>query len=248
MNRTILFCIFAEKIANMRRLLYLIMFCLCVNYTLDAQSNNKIDSKGRRQGEWSDVYTNGNVRYRGMFKNDKPVGEFKYYDEEGVLKATNVYDKSGVNTTYTAFAPNGKVIAKGFYKDKKKDGEWRYFSPDNAKLILVESYSDGILEGQSKVYDNKTGRVAEDIVYKKGEREGLCTKYYADGKTMAEITYSNGLKQGHAKLYYPNGVLQEEGEFCSDNKCGEWKIYSDEGDLLDTESYDEQEVVGRTKE
>lgn len=232
----------------MKAVLFIIMICLCANYTLDAQNYNNIDSKGRRQGEWRDVYANGNIRYQGRFKNDKPVGEFKYYDEEGNLKATNVYDKTGVNTIYTAFSPDGKIVAKGAYKDKKKDGEWRYFSPDNAKLILVESYSDGILEGQSKVYDNKTGRVAEDIVYKKGEREGLCTKYYADGKTMAEINYSNGQKQGHAKLFYPNGVLQEEGDYCADKKCGEWKIYSDEGDLLDTENYEEQEVILRTKE
>jgi len=232
----------------MRRILFFIMFCICANYGVIAQNYNKIDAKGRRQGEWRDVYANGNVRYQGKFKNDKPVGEFKYYDEDGNLKATNTYDKTGVNTTYTAYSPNGKVVAKGSYKDKKKDGEWRYFSPDNAKLILVENYSDGILEGQSKVYDNKTGRIAEDVYYVKGERNGLCTKFYADGKKMAEITYSYGQKQGPAKLYYPNGVLQEEGNYCADNKCGEWKIYSDEGDLLDTENYEEQEVIVRTKE
>ena len=231
----------------MKKILLLIMLCSFACAAAMAQDYNKTDSKGRRQGEWRDVYANGSIRYQGKFKNDKPVGEFKYYDEDGNLKATNVYDKTGINTTYTAYSPNGKVVAKGNYKNKKKDGEWRYFSPDNAKLILDENYVDGVLEGHSKVYDNKTGRIAEDVFYLKGERNGLCTKYYADGKKMAEISYSNGQKQGPAKLYYPNGVLQEEGNYCADNKCGEWKIYSDEGDLLDTENYDEQEVEGRTK-
>ncbi len=231
----------------MKRFSVLVVILFLVVVASVAQSFNKIDSKGRRQGGWRDVYSNGSIRYQGSFKNDKPVGEFKYFDEEGNLKAINVYDKTGVNTTYTAYSPNGKVVAKGCYKDKKKDGEWSYFSPDNAKLVLVENYSDGVLEGTSKVYDNKTGRVAEDVVYHNGEREGLCKKYYADGKVMAEITYSKGKKHGQTKLFYPNGVLQEEGNYCYNNKCGDWKIYSDEGDLLDTEVYDEQEVGARTK-
>ena len=218
------------------------MFCVCAAYGVMAQSFNRTDAKGRRQGAWRDTYANGELRYQGKFKNDVPVGEFKYFDEDGNLKATNAYDKSGQKSVYTAYAPSGKVVTKGSYDNKKKTGEWRYFSPENSKIVLVENYSDGVLQGVSTVYDNKTGRVAESIVYENGERHGLCTKYYSDGKTMAEINYSNGHKQGHAKFFYPNGVMHEEGTYCDDNKCGEWKIYSDEGDLLDTETYDEQEV------
>ena len=60
-----------------------------------AQDYNQTDSKGRRQGVWMDFYPNGQKRYEGQFKNGKCTGTFRYYDEQGNLKATNEFDKSG---------------------------------------------------------------------------------------------------------------------------------------------------------
>ena len=64
----------------------------------------------------------------GQFKNNNCQGEFKYYDEQGNLKATNTYDKTGEKALNKTYAPNGTLIATGYYVNQKKDGEWRYFS------------------------------------------------------------------------------------------------------------------------
>ena len=87
-----------------------------------AQDFNQTDSKGRRQGAWRDFYPNGQVRYEGEFKNDKCKGTFRYYDEQGNLKATNEFDKSGDRALNKTYAPNGRVIATGYYLNQKKDG------------------------------------------------------------------------------------------------------------------------------
>ena len=39
--------------------------------TAVAQDFNRTDAKGRRQGLWRDYYSNGQLRYKGQFKNDK---------------------------------------------------------------------------------------------------------------------------------------------------------------------------------
>ena len=56
--------------------LFIILF-LGLSPVLFAQEYNKVDSQGRKQGEWRKVHEGKNVyEYKGQFKNDKPVGEF----------------------------------------------------------------------------------------------------------------------------------------------------------------------------
>ena len=54
---------------------------VCVSQTI-----NEIDSNGNKQGVWSKYYKNGNLRYKGQFRNDKPEGLFFYYYDTGELK------------------------------------------------------------------------------------------------------------------------------------------------------------------
>lgn len=41
-------------------------------------------------------YDNGQVRYTGQHHRDKPVGEWRFYDEQGALMEVTGYDSSGV--------------------------------------------------------------------------------------------------------------------------------------------------------
>ncbi|GAH37310.1 unnamed protein product, partial [marine sediment metagenome] len=38
---------------------------------------NQVDKNGLKQGYWKKYYDNGNIKYEGYFKNDKPTGELK---------------------------------------------------------------------------------------------------------------------------------------------------------------------------
>lgn len=194
----------------MRKIHFILLLLLPL--TLAAQEYNQTDSKGRRQGPWMDFYANGQKRYEGQFKNDFCVGEFKYYDEQGKLKATNTFDKSGERALNKSYAPNGTLIATGYYINKKKEGEWRYFSKDNGKLILVEENRNGKVHGSSKVY-------------------------YDTGILMTECQYQEGLREGTAKTFYPSGALKEEGVFLHGEKTGIWKTYNEDGDVISTENY-----------
>lgn len=194
----------------MRKIRFVLLFLLPL--TLFAQEYNQTDSKGRRQGPWMDFYSNGQKRYEGQFKNDFCVGEFKYYDEQGRLKATNTFDKSGTRALNKSYASNGTLIATGYYVNQKKEGEWRYFSKDNGVLILVEENRDGKVHGTSKVY-------------------------YETGMLMTECQYENGLREGPAKTFYPSGALKEEGAFLHGEKTGIWKTYNEDGDVISTENY-----------
>lgn len=189
-----------------------LLFLLLLPLTLFAQEYNRTDDKGRRQGPWVDFHANGQKRYEGQFKNDLCVGEFKYYDEQGRLQATNQFDKSGTRALNKQYASNGTLIATGYYLNQKKEGEWQYFSKDNGKLILVEENRNGKVHGASKVY-------------------------YDTGVLMTECHYENGLREGEAKTYYPSGALKEKGLFLHGEKSGIWTTYNEDGDVISTENY-----------
>ncbi len=51
-----------------------------------SQEGNRTDGKGK-QGEWKKYHKNGMLHKVGSFKNDKPIGEFKYYYDTGKIQA-----------------------------------------------------------------------------------------------------------------------------------------------------------------
>ena len=193
-------------------LLSLLLFLTVGNGFAVAQDANHTDAKGRRQGLWMDFYPNGQKRYEGQFKDGRCTGEFKYYDEQGRLKATNLFDRTGEKALNKTYAENGTLIATGYYLHQKKEGVWQYFSRDNGKMILEEDNKDGKVHGASKVY-------------------------YENGVLMMERQFVDGLMEGHAKIYYPSSALKEEGDYLHGEKTGIWKAYNEDGDVISSENF-----------
>lgn len=44
---------------------------------------------GKREGDCQSYYPNGELRYQGQYENDKPVGKWVFYDENGLKKEVN---------------------------------------------------------------------------------------------------------------------------------------------------------------
>mgnify|MGYP003309605133 CR=1 FL=1 len=62
--------------------IFVLVGCL---FATSLWSINEVDKKGRKQGEWIKKYDNGVVIYKGEFKDDMPIGEFRRFYETGTL-------------------------------------------------------------------------------------------------------------------------------------------------------------------
>lgn len=217
---------------------FIVIAALWLSFSASAQEYNQTDGKGRRQGPWTDFYANGQKRYEGQFKNDKCQGTFRYYDEQGNLKATNEFDKSGEKALNKTFAPNGRLIATGHYLNQKKDGEWKYFDKETGQLLLAEENKAGKVDGWSRIYNPNNGVLAEETQYVEGVPEGQCRKFSDTGVLIMECSYLQGVLEGQAKTFYPNGVLKEEGQYAKGAKTGQWKTYNEDGDLIATDTFE----------
>ena len=224
----------------MKRYVLILVSLLFVVVPLMSQDFNRTDSKGRRQGAWRAFYPNGQLRYEGQFKNDKCKGTFRYYDEQGNLKATNEFDKSGERAMNKTYAQNGRIIATGYYLNQNKEGEWRYYDASSGQLRLVEGNKGGKVHGWSRLYNPQNGVLAEEMQYVDGQPEGQCHKYSDTGVLLMECQYHNGLLDGPSKTYYPSSALKEEGQYAKGEKIGIWKTYNEDGDIIAEDSFDVQ--------
>ena len=62
----------------------LILFLLLLPFISISQNINKHDDNGKKTGIWFGEYQNGNLRYKGQFKNGNPQGLFFI-----IMKAVN---------------------------------------------------------------------------------------------------------------------------------------------------------------
>ena len=67
----------------MKKLVFLLFFS---PFILLCQISNQLDDNGNRQGNWLKYHENGNVKYKGQFKDNKPYAIFYYYYDTGELK------------------------------------------------------------------------------------------------------------------------------------------------------------------
>ncbi|MGL5054848.1 MAG: toxin-antitoxin system YwqK family antitoxin [Fusobacteriaceae bacterium] len=105
--------------------------------------------------EYIEYHSNGVVKLKGSYLQDKKIGFWNLYREDGSQKTEFSYidgdDFFGVNT----YDKKGILRSSGFVKNLKQDGEW-FFYDIEGKLILKINFKDGLKDGLFIAYsENK---------------------------------------------------------------------------------------------
>ena len=200
------------------------------------QAPNRIDSQGKKQGEWR-KYKDGVLLYEGRFKDDVPIGEFKYYHPNGSLKSISVFIQGVHEVKTTIFHPNGQKASEGRFLDQLKDGEWHYWT-DKGLLISIESYAKGKKNGVWKTFSAQTGILLEEINYKNELLDGLVQTFYTDGKPCTVDHFIMGKRYGEVISYFIDGRVSIKGNYKDNLKTGEWEYYDQSGRLRKVVLYD----------
>lgn len=233
----------SKKNIYMKQILVIIMMLLQV--VVFAQKNiNKVDAKGNKVGLWEKKYENSDqIRYLGHFKNNKEIGEFKFFDKKGNLTVKKTYYKKD-NCKAILYNKDGGVIAEGDFVRRNKKGEWRYYDKDS-NLIMIENYTNGILNGNKKTY-YENGNITEDLYYVNGELEGKVVRYTKDGHKISELNYKKGILQGTALFYDGEGKNVVEGKYIDGQRAGKWKYFDDDKEVRVVD-YDKDIEPAKTK-
>lgn len=194
-------------------------------------SQNVTDARGLKQGEWVRKYPNGNMMYEGTFKDDRPVGLFKRYNEEGVLVSELNYTGENDDARAIFFYPDGSKAAEGNYVSRKKEGLWKFYSDSQPSYLVGEEYyTQDIRNGLSTKY-YPDGTVAERVTWDNGSRTGEWLQYYPDSTICLRAEYIAGKLEGPFSYYHPNGNLYYEGNYTEDFRTGDWMVFNYDGSL-----------------
>jgi len=188
----------------------------------------------------TEYYPDGRVKIKATYKDDKPEGVWREYDEYGDIQRSFMYK-------------NGIIVGEGIITEQgEKDGRWKeYF--DDGILKGEGSYASDIRVGSWKYY-HRNGEIEQTGAYdtlgqfagnwqwyydsgvllrkenfKKGLADGLMSEYDEFGKLIIEGTFYRGLEDGF--WFYELGDHKEEGEYIEGMRDGEWKSYYINGDL-----------------
>lgn len=203
-------------------ILFISILSTCVAF---AQDGNMTDEQGRKQGLWKKYHPNGMLRYEGNFKDDKPVGVFKYYYDTGKIQAKMTH--FGPEAYSNMYYETGELKATGKYENQEKDSIWTYYDVDG-HTMAEEFYLSGKKEGTWKVYF-PNGKVAEEKNYTSNVEDGEWKQYFENGKVKMTATYVQGALEGRATYYDAAGKKAISGTFYHDVREGYWTYYEKDG-------------------
>lgn len=190
---------------------------------------NYTDINGFKQGFWQQRYFNGKIKYEGYFRNDKPYGEFKRYDEKGRLTSILVHSLQGDTAYAKMFHENGNVAATGRYINKVKDGEWKYFN-ENGQLLSLETLKMEQKHGLFQLF-YADGNIYHEKTYLNGELDGEEKRYYSTGQINFKANYKQGRRTGEFFVYDIDGKVLTYGKYVDDKRNGTWRFYEENGTL-----------------
>ena len=224
----------------------LIVILLLISFFIgNAQTApNKMDEKGMKQGYW--IKTNsktGKIIYKGIFKDDKPVGVFKYYYTEiDTIHTIMDFRNAGKIAYAQVFYMTGKKQAQGKYINEKKDSVWTFYD-ESGKRLSIEGYKEGMREGKSIIY-YPNGEISDEKNYKNDLKNGVFKQYFDDKKLKAEGSYINDKLVGKNAYYYPNGIPAAMGYYNDKgDRNGVWLYKDKDGKVTSKDVYDNGKLL-----
>jgi antitoxin component YwqK of YwqJK toxin-antitoxin module len=217
---------------NLRNaLIFFLLMMQLISFSQSADTINKTDNNGMKQGHWIKKYPNGHVQYNGYFKDNHPVGSFSRYFANDTLQSVLIYSSDGKEALATTYHQNGFIASKGKFVNQLKEGKWEFFSVStNGFVVGEEEYKANIRNGISlKYYTGNT--VAEKVLYISDVRNGEWIQYFPNGVTCLKGIYNSGKLHGPFEVFFDNGKPQYTGQYKEDMRDGIWKIFNYDGSL-----------------
>lgn len=197
-------------------------------FPVDGQMNNR-DEQGRRQGPWQGTFPSGRIRYQGQFINDNPTGTFKYFYNDGALRAelTHIPGKDTVPAVY--FHKNRQKLAQGQFVNSQRESLWVFFSERGEKLS--ESwYKNGLQHGKTTTFF-PNGSITETVEYIDGEKHGQWFQYFENGNFRLKAIFEKNSLNGPFKLFHENGKPLLTANYINNLPHEHWVFFTAEGEV-----------------
>jgi uncharacterized protein len=174
------------------------------------------------------------IKFTGAYKDGKPIGVHRFFDELGKVNSSKLYDTNGnllgsgvvdlegnKEGEWSFYYSSGEIRSKGFYKNNYREGLWKFYYKDN-KVEQIGEFKRGKFDGTWKWYF-KDGSLAREESFYRGREEGDIFEYDEFGNEIVKGVYFDGMKEGEWIINV--GDYVEKGIYKNDVKEGLWKYF-----------------------
>lgn len=168
--------------------------------------------------------SDGQLRFRGTYRNGKPHGTHIWFAEDGSIDSAKVFR-------------NAYVIAKGkLSSDGLRIGPWKEYYYPSGELKAEGEYVGGYRFGEW-VYYFINGEIEQRGKYaRKGQPDGKWKWFYENGELLREESFKQGKEHGWLIEYSDSGKVITKGEYIDGNEEGEW--FYEIGDHFEIGNYE----------
>lgn len=218
---------------------------------IEADANTVSPLKYKR-----DYYNNGQIKTEITFRNGKPEGIRRDFDEDGNVVKSCVY-RNGVLVSegiilndgqkqglWREYYNDGKLKSEGSYENNNKSGKWKYYYRNQVIEQTGNYNKKGQLSGKWLWYYPDSKLMREEN-FKRGKLDGMFVEYDSKGRIVEQGEYSEGLKTGN--WVEVQGNIKSEGEYVSGNRNGKWISVYDNGKTAFSGSYIDGNANGEHK-
>lgn len=190
---------------------------------------------GKYQGNGTEFYDSGKVKYTGEFKNGEydGCGIFYLKDNTGILyyklykgdfKSSN-YEGKG-----TKYFISGEIKYEGEFKNSKYEGKGtEYFESGDIKY--EGEFKNDKYEGKGVEYFN-SDKIKYEGEFKNSKYNGSGKLFYSDGNIQYDGGFFCGSFDGIGVKYSSEGNKEYEGGYKKGNFSGEGTEYTIDGNVL----------------
>jgi len=198
-----------------------------------------VDEAGNKQGEWRYYYDTGELRSKGIYKDNRKTGEWKFYFKNGSVEQLGRFVRGRFSGSWTWYYETGELEREEVFENGKENGLMTEYAKDGT-IIEKGEYLDGEKEGP---WFYHVGDHTEEGNYSAGLKDGEWKHYYSNGKLRFEGKYVQGSQDGKHKHYYENGKLKTENFYIMGRKEKHWRSYDLEGNVILTTTYKNDKLI-----
>jgi antitoxin component YwqK of YwqJK toxin-antitoxin module/tetratricopeptide (TPR) repeat protein len=196
------------------------------------RSETPYDAKGGITGTQTFYNENGSVMETDVYQDDTEQGPSTSWFLNGKKRVETPYVDGEMDGYHRTWYSNGQIREEGWYSQGKAQGYWLYHD-EMGTLTDSAYYLDDDLEGyKSTFYPN--GKRSFEIKYHRGWMEESID-YDTSGKELSRSIFKAGT--GMLRLTYPNGQVETEGAYVGTEKSGTHREWYFDGKPLSVTHY-----------
>lgn len=163
----------------------------------------RVENKTGNNYERIDYFTSSNqIQMQGQYLSINPeikTGEFLWYHSNGKLKHKGAYSDDKEIGEHIWYFDNGQIEAIENYKDGKLDGDFKEYHK-NGNLSNETSFLTGLQSGMTK-YFREDGSLHSAGAFKDGDRDGLWKYFDEQGVLLGTNEFKTDYVIPEANLF-----------------------------------------------